>query len=180
MFGAMFGGLNPLFAAQLKALFAAAGGGKIVSGFRTYAEQAALYAQKGPGLAAPPGHSKHEVGLAADISGNLPLLHKLAPLFGLGFPMSWEPWHIQPLGTFKSGLWNVPEDNFPALLHKGEMVLPAEAAKFLRSSSYATNYNITVQAGAVTISASNLKDFNNAVDFFKQLPTALKTFGVTA
>lgn len=69
----------------------------IVSGFRTRAQQAALYAAK-PGLAAPPGHSMHERGLALDLSpqlGNTSRGNPVAHRYGLTYPMSYEPWHIQ-------------------------------------------------------------------------------------
>ena len=49
-------GLQAFFAARLVCLFGAVDGLWIVSGFRTRAEQAALYEEK-PGLAAPPGQS---------------------------------------------------------------------------------------------------------------------------
>ncbi len=51
---------------------------------------------------APPGHSYHEKGLAADLGGDLELAAQLAPEFGLWFPMpgpDWEPWHIEPIGS---------------------------------------------------------------------------------
>lgn len=100
-----YDGLLPGFAQRLQALTAAveARGGhlKIGNGRRTNAEQAALYRQK-PGLAAPPGHSNHERGTAADMEGDLELAHQLAPQFGLFFPMSYEPWHIEPVGGGKA------------------------------------------------------------------------------
>ena len=46
-------------------------GGSVTSGFRTYAQQAALYAayKNGTGnLAAPPGSSNHEGGQAVDVT----------------------------------------------------------------------------------------------------------------
>lgn len=63
------------------------------SGFRTRDEQAALFAAKGPGWAAAPGHSVHEKGHAFDI--NLPeaaagILEK----FGFARPYDHEPWHF--------------------------------------------------------------------------------------
>jgi LAS superfamily LD-carboxypeptidase LdcB len=70
------------------------------SGFRTRDEQAALYRAK-PHLAARPGHSNHERGLAADLScenGGLAWLHSHASKYGLCFPMSYEAWHIEPVG----------------------------------------------------------------------------------
>ncbi len=38
-------------------------------GYRTYAEQASLYRRYGPGRAARPGYSNHQMGLSADIAG---------------------------------------------------------------------------------------------------------------
>lgn len=69
------------------------------SGVRTPEEQAQLYQAylNGTGnLAAPPGHSKHEVGLAIDFdTDNYELLHQLAAQVGLIFPVDGEPWHAQ-------------------------------------------------------------------------------------
>lgn len=48
---------------------------------------------------APPGHSNHEKGIAVDIGGDLELAAQLAPQFGLYRPMSWEPWHFEPIGS---------------------------------------------------------------------------------
>lgn len=99
--------LNPDFRARLLALVRASGGKVgIGSGFRSHDEQARLYKEK-PQLAAPPGHSNHERGMAADLTGDLELAHQLAPQFGLTFPM-WgpanksgkkEPWHVEPVGA---------------------------------------------------------------------------------
>lgn len=92
-------GLQPHFAARLSCLFATVGGLWIVSGFRTHAQQAALYRAK-PDLAAPPGRSNHELGLAADLGfpsaeaqGDA---HAAAPQCGLEFPIPYEPWHVEP------------------------------------------------------------------------------------
>ena len=101
---------------HLNAAMKAAGieGVKVGSGFRTYQEQAALYVSK-PGLAAPPGHSHHEHGLAADLErerggslspAQIEYMRAHASEFGLGIPMGelrpghkYEPWHVEPLGT---------------------------------------------------------------------------------
>lgn len=95
-------GLDPQFATRLRCLFAIVPGLSIVSGFRTHEEQAALYEEK-PDLAAPPGHSMHELGLAADLGfsseATRDLAHALAGSCGLVFPMSYEPWHIEPIGA---------------------------------------------------------------------------------
>ena len=93
-------GLQPHFIARLSCLFARVPGLWIVSGFRTRAEQADLYEEK-PDLAAPPGHSNHELGLAADLgypSGQAQrAAHHEAVGCGLEYPMSYEPWHIEPV-----------------------------------------------------------------------------------
>lgn len=77
---------------------------RIGNGFRTRAQQAALYKQK-PHLAAPPGRSNHEKGLAADLvygPGAQSWAIENAGRFGLRFPMLGgkgkknEPWHIEP------------------------------------------------------------------------------------
>lgn len=68
----------------------------IQSGRRTLAEQAALFAQKGPGLAAAPTpNAPHVRGIAADITPGAAAFSGVAGRFGLYFPMSYEPWHIQ-------------------------------------------------------------------------------------
>lgn len=98
----MFQGLHPSFTERLQALFAAVPGLRVTSGYRSYQEQAVLWNKYGrnPRRVAPPGRSMHNFGLAADITGPPEAMrkaHELAPRFGLRFPMSWEPWHIEPL-----------------------------------------------------------------------------------
>ena len=96
-------GLEPTFWSRLgqaNSALKAAGLGTftVSSGYRTRAQQAALYKQK-PGLAAPPGKSKHELGMAVDINltkKQLRWLQANAKRFGLYQPMSYEPWHWQP------------------------------------------------------------------------------------
>lgn len=75
------------------------GGGK-----RTHQQQAKLYAEK-PNLAAKPGTSNHEFGLAADLTfgsaAAAQWAHANAARFGLTFPMLGEhggknePWHVE-------------------------------------------------------------------------------------
>jgi len=71
----------------------------ITSGFRTHEEQAALYAQYGPGRAARPGTSLHERGLAVDLAAQNARERAWqlanAPRFGLEAPLAHEPWHFQ-------------------------------------------------------------------------------------
>jgi secretion/DNA translocation related TadE-like protein len=97
--GSSAAGLQPFFTARLDCLFDRVPGVWIVSGFRTHAEQAALHEAK-PGLAAPPGHSMHEQGMAADLGYPSDQAersaHEAASGCGLTFPMSHEPWHVEP------------------------------------------------------------------------------------
>ena len=92
-------GLQPFFAARLACMFDLVPGLWIVSGFRTQAEQAALHRLK-PDLAAPPGHSNHELGLAADLGfpsdSARRAAHGAAPGCQLTFPVDGEPWHVEP------------------------------------------------------------------------------------
>jgi secretion/DNA translocation related TadE-like protein len=92
-------GLQAWFVARLACLFGGVSGIKVVSGFRTRAEQARLHAER-PGLAAPPGSSMHERGLAADLAfpsdSALRAAHSVAAGCGLTFPVAGEPWHVEP------------------------------------------------------------------------------------
>jgi hypothetical protein len=67
------------------------------SSYRTPEEQAALYKQK-PGLAAPPGQSLHQRGLAVDLRTDHPLFEKLRQaMLAAGwnqFDAGLEPWHL--------------------------------------------------------------------------------------
>jgi hypothetical protein len=104
----------------------------IFSGYRSPARQKQLFdaavakygsvsaARK---MVAPPGKSKHNLGLAADLKYATPeaeaWAHANAKKFGLNFRMSWEPWHIEPLGKIgKLGL------GMAALLDPNRMTLP--------------------------------------------------------
>ena len=73
----------------------------IVSGYRTYDEQAELHRLYLAGLgnlAAPPGTSQHERGLAADVHTEdieLVALGDAAYAHGLRQPVPGEPWHLE-------------------------------------------------------------------------------------
>lgn len=102
-------GMNGAFMDRLKALMAAVPGVSIGSGFRSNERQAELFAKAvakyGSEAAArkwvaPPGHSMHNVGLAADLRFASPEArreaHRRAGEFGLRFRMGHEPWHVEP------------------------------------------------------------------------------------
>jgi LAS superfamily LD-carboxypeptidase LdcB len=69
------------------------------SGFRGWAEQAVLYAQLGPRLAAPPGASRHHDATELDVavgpagSATHRWLQAHGPAHGFIQRYSWEPWH---------------------------------------------------------------------------------------
>ena len=95
-------GLNKRFLEQLAAFNKAAGGRySVYSGYRSIADQTGLYARylagRGP-VAAAPGSSKHNFGLAADLApSNARDMHQsLARKFGLVFTVPSESWHIEP------------------------------------------------------------------------------------
>lgn len=95
----------------------------ILSGARTIARQKELFdaaVQKYGSVAAarkhvaPPGRSQHNHGNAADLSWNggafanapkdvIAWVHENAGKYGLKFPMSWEPWHIETKETRGGG-----------------------------------------------------------------------------
>lgn len=78
----------------------------VESGRRTFAEQVALrqlFLSGRGNLAAVPGTSRHELGLAADVYiggvalASVPGAKELATSLGLCFPVGGEPWHIEPV-----------------------------------------------------------------------------------
>lgn len=97
-------GLVPEFLARLGAWNQAVGGKYWVnSGYRSIAHQWALWntSDKTGRMVAYPGRSRHNFGTAADLApGTTAAARAMASAFGLSFPMSYEPWHIQML---KSG-----------------------------------------------------------------------------
>jgi len=103
-------GLNAEFSGNLQRLIADSGGRiKLGSGYRSMADQQVLYdryrsgdpRQKAP--AAKPGKSNHNHGLAGDLQyadkSAREFAHANAAKYGLRFPMSYEPWHIEPINA---------------------------------------------------------------------------------
>jgi hypothetical protein len=128
-------GLSPAFAAALNKLVAASGGRVwINSGYRSPERQAQLFAaavQKYGSEAAarkwvaPPGRSRHNMGQAADLGGDMNLAASLAPQFGLYRPMSWEDWHFEPVGS-RSG---TPTDSAAPSSFASQFATPTSSAQ---------------------------------------------------
>lgn len=93
-------GLNPEFHRRLDTWAVAQNAVyRVDSGYRDMAEQARLYQAylagvPGQAPAAPPGSSMHNFGLAADGSR---WRDRNPGAFGLRYPMSYEPWHVEPV-----------------------------------------------------------------------------------
>lgn len=105
--GGMLGkaGTDAILDSRIRALMAAAPGRiTIQSSFRTRQDQQRLYdlyiSGKG-NLAAKPGNSNHEKGLAFDLGYENDATRQWvlanASRFGLTFPISSEPWHAEPV-----------------------------------------------------------------------------------
>lgn len=107
-------GLNPEFLRRFNEYNAARGNKfTITSGWRSYAKQVELWekSDKTGHSVARPGTSMHEKGLAIDHSPNSTAADRVvANDFRLYYPMSWEPWHVQPFamgGTLPPELWDM-------------------------------------------------------------------------
>jgi hypothetical protein len=102
-------GMNADFVARLARMFTDNPKLSLTSGYRSTAEQQRLYdlykAGKG-NLAAAPGKSKHEKGLAADVGppSEYGWLAQNVAKYGLGLPIgNIEPWHVEPTGGVAGG-----------------------------------------------------------------------------
>lgn len=103
------GGLVPAFDQALGRLIEAVPGLSVSSGYRSPERQAVLFQdavrrygseQAARKWVAPPGSSKHNQGIAADLGGNVGSLNpELLRRFGLWRPMAHEPWHVELIGS---------------------------------------------------------------------------------
>lgn len=83
---------------RIELLLSLVSGAWVESALRTYAQQQKLYDEYKAGgtLAAKPGTSMHEKGLAVDVDyHDYPLLNWFAKQCGLYQPIKGEPWHQQ-------------------------------------------------------------------------------------
>ena len=108
---------------------------EVTSAVRDSAKQAQLYQDyisgKSPFPAAPPGRSKHEQGLAVDVSravaeelDRMGLLKK----YGLSRPVANDPVHIEASAEM-GGILSGPKSGFQAMLHGTEAVVPLPDGK---------------------------------------------------
>ncbi len=104
-------GLAPEMQIAIDRLLEASGGRvTLVSGYRSTERQAELWnqalivygsAEAADDWVAPPGHSMHEKGLAADLGGDLGLAVALVQQLRLPLwrPLGNEPWHFELVGS---------------------------------------------------------------------------------
>jgi hypothetical protein len=95
-------GLDEGFLSKLNRLAKAQGRTlNIDDGFRTYAEQAALWerSDKSGKWVAAPGTSRHEAGYAIDAKWAESMTDEELARYGLWRPMDYEPWHVEPIET---------------------------------------------------------------------------------
>lgn len=74
----------------------------VMSGFRSVEEQTYLFnhSNRSGKMVAPPGKSRHNCGLAVDVTGwGKDLSNEELKKYGLYKPMGYEDWHIEPVET---------------------------------------------------------------------------------
>ena len=131
----------------------------VQSGFRSRSEQQVLYNRylNGTGnLAAPPGSSNHESGMAADITPGREVFGGVAGKYGLSFPIPSESWHVEAGGggsapaSGGSGVGTGSGTSAPS----GPTPAQRRAARIKREAAAKKSYNrdtssaIKTQAGA--------------------------------
>ena len=111
-----FQDLDPAFAASLQQLIAANNGITPFSGFRSIERQRQLWeaSDKSGRMVARPGRSQHNFGRAVDLryadDAARQFAHANAAKYGLSFPMSYEPWHVEPIGARSGRRASAPQD----------------------------------------------------------------------
>jgi len=110
---------NPDFSNALQQMIAARPGISIGSGYRSPERQAELFRnavakygseEEARHWVAPPGKSRHNMGIAADLAFATPedraWAHENAAQYGLNFRMGHEPWHIELIGGKPTAIGN--------------------------------------------------------------------------
>lgn len=129
-------GMDSEFARRLRQMITDSGGRiSVNSGYRSVEEQQILWdnSDKSGTWVAAPGSSNHNWGVAADLGFSADgeeWAHANAARYGLSFPMSYEPWHIEPTG--------VRDGTFVSELKGGEHPLMQEAGGPGTYGSYTT------------------------------------------
>lgn len=156
-------GVDGDLASRVSALIAASHGRiNVQSGFRTLAQQTKLYDRLGPRLAAAPGTSNHERGMAVDLGGDYALIGQLAPQFGLSLPMSWEPWHVELPGQHKASTPNAytpsphgdPNPTADPSIESSPQHVLATAVSAMRGLSSSALGELTGPGGSIIADAS--------------------------
>jgi hypothetical protein len=60
---------------------------------------------------------------------------------------AWDLWQKRSPHWYAVGAWDIPEDQ-PAVVHKGEMILPAAKAETIRQALIKDSVNVVSPAGA--------------------------------
>jgi hypothetical protein len=200
-FGLLTGtsGIQPGFLSSLEALRRALPnnlGAQIGlrSGYRSPEHQADLFrravAKYGSVAAArkwvaPPGHSQHNSGNAVDLSYGSPAAmqaaHQMAGQFGLTFPMSYENWHIEPVGARggKVALGGSP-GAAPGGSPGGQVSVPAGTASSSLASVFGGGGSAANNNGIPSISAGGSGDIGHLVGDFSAPSYDLQTMPADA
>lgn len=136
------GGMQPYFKTRLDSLIADANAAghplSVLSGYRSQAHQNALFAASDHSGHWVARHSRHTMGIAADLRGDLDWAHKHAASHGLRFPMPWEKWHIEPSGGRGGGRGGETHVHNHIYMD-GKVIAKNTSKHFVRSAQYATS-----------------------------------------
>lgn len=153
-------GLNADFLKKLQEWNAAVGNRYYVnSGYRSIEHQTRLWnaSDKTGRMVARPGGSNHNFGVAADLGPTTTAAHRaLAARYGLRFPMSYEPWHVEPVGA--RGMRNGERSS-------GGGVFSGLAGKIMEQGAKALNALLTKAPGGfwAQAGASSMKHIVGAI-----------------
>lgn len=114
-YASSIGNMDPSFRDKLTKMFAAAQKEgvnlSVYSGWRSQELQDSLFNKSDRSGHMVAKNSFHTKGMAADLSGDLDWVHQNASRFGLYFPMSWEKWHVEPVGSRSGNIERNNNDN---------------------------------------------------------------------
>lgn len=135
---------------------------QINSTLRTEQEQAELYAKylKGGTIAAPPGHSKHENGMAVDIQQGKGDSEAIRILNSHGLVQKVKGDEVHFEGAYNGGIFKGPKSGYWTKLHGTEAVLNE---KQMAAMSNNITKNAIPGGGGFNSASSNIKDFVMAV-----------------